>query len=98
MSPEQISDALECGNPEQVWTVTIAYLEARARQSEDIAETLRKEAADASDQADGHFAAAQEFHNLVLAMKRAPLTFAARDNRSAILDDDDGTNVKGDVL
>jgi hypothetical protein len=82
MSPEQISDVLECGNPQQVWTVAIAYLEGRAQQSDDIGESLRRDAKDALKQADEHFAAAQEFHNLALAMRRAPITFAAQVDRS----------------
>jgi hypothetical protein len=72
-----MQDVLDCGQPEAVWAATVAYLEARARQSEDIAEELRKDAQDALEQADGHFAAAQELHSLALAMKRAPVTFAA---------------------
>ena len=77
MSPEQVQDALECGGPEEIWKVSIAYLESRARQSREIARGLRRDAQDALEQADGHFAAAAEFDNLAFAMKNAPVTFPA---------------------
>lgn len=68
-------DALDLGEPEFAWAAVAERFRGEARMNQRCAESRRKDAADAQEQADLHQARADAFAMLANALERAPVTF-----------------------
>jgi hypothetical protein len=79
VSPEQITDVLDCGNPQESWQTMIRLWRQRAVQSREIAKKLRADAQDALDRANEYDDAAHDFDGLADALEDASVTFPPGD-------------------
>ena len=86
MSPEQIIDVIDCGNPQEAWQTMVRHWRRRAVQSREIAKKLRADAeklrADAEDAllgASENDDAARDFDGLADALEKASVTFPMGD-------------------
>jgi hypothetical protein len=75
MSPEQMSDVLDCGNPQEAWQAMVRHWRQRAVQAREIVLKLRADAKDATESALEHEDAARDFDGLADALERASVTF-----------------------
>lgn len=67
----------EIGEPRVAWAAVAERFREEARLNQRCADSLRKDAADALEQADGHQRLADDFTMLANAIARAPVAFPA---------------------
>jgi hypothetical protein len=87
VSPEQIIDAIDCGRPWDASQAMLEQLKARAFWERDIADKLRRDAADNLKCAEQHEVAAVHFDALVASLQAVdippPIGAAKREKEPA---------------